>query len=117
MVYVIKKFVHNKGGKYYTYLELCKSVRYGKKVKRVFIKHLGKIKGYFPIKEKEIQRLFEEYNNCCAICKSKENLTIDHIIPRSKEGLNGLDNLQILCKKCNNKKYNKNGINKLPPTL
>lgn len=112
MVYVVKKFVHNKGGNYYTYLELCKSVRSGKKVKRIFIKHLGKIKGYSPIKERDIKKLFLEYNNCCAICKSKENLTIDHIIPRSKGGLNVLDNLQILCKGCNNKKYNKDGIHK-----
>lgn len=34
-------------------------------------------------------------------------LTIDHIVPLSKGGKNGLYNLQVCCNKCNMKKANK----------
>ena len=32
------------------------------------------------------------------------NMTIDHIHPRSKEGSDDLDNLQLLCAACNSTK-------------
>src|SRR3990167_9566456 len=38
----------------------------------------------------------------CARCHKKENLTIDHIIPRSKGGARyDKRNWQVLCNKCN----------------
>jgi len=37
----------------------------------------------------------------CKYCRNKENLTIDHKIPRIKGGSNDISNLQCLCKKCN----------------
>lgn len=45
----------------------------------------------------------------CVYCKTKHNLTIDHIIPASLGRTFGLDlnhkeNLQVLCKDCNVKK-------------
>jgi len=40
----------------------------------------------------------------CLFCGSKERLTIDHIIPVSKNGGNNEENLQCLCSKCNSKK-------------
>ncbi len=41
----------------------------------------------------------------CAKCHSKENLTIDHIIPRSKGGARkDKRNRQVLCNNCNQRK-------------
>ncbi len=40
----------------------------------------------------------------CSICGSTENLTLDHIIPKSKGGSDDSDNLRILCNRCNSSK-------------
>jgi 5-methylcytosine-specific restriction endonuclease McrA len=44
--------------------------------------------------------------NKCVYCGSKENLTLDHIIPKSRGGTHTWDNLVTACMKCNNKKDN-----------
>jgi len=43
----------------------------------------------------------------CGYCGSKKNLTIDHIIPRSKGGENTWKNMVTCCNKCNNLKDDK----------
>ena len=44
----------------------------------------------------------------CVKCRTKENLTIDHIIPKSKGGSqHGHHNLQVMCVKCNRYKGDK----------
>lgn len=40
----------------------------------------------------------------CVKCGSPDNLTCDHIIPRSLGGKNHLRNLQTMCKSCNEMK-------------
>ena len=44
------------------------------------------------------------YNSPCAFCNSRENITIDHIIPISRNGRHSVGNLQPLCKSCNSSK-------------
>jgi len=46
-------------------------------------------------------------NYSCVYCGSKKNLTIDHLIPKSKGGGNSWDNLVTCCSPCNIKKGDK----------
>lgn len=43
----------------------------------------------------------------CMCCYTKENLEIDHIVAVAIGGKNDVDNIQILCRKCNVKKGTK----------
>jgi 5-methylcytosine-specific restriction endonuclease McrA len=43
----------------------------------------------------------------CQYCGSSKQLTIDHIIPRSKGGTHTWDNVAIACETCNHKKGDK----------
>lgn len=48
----------------------------------------------------------EKWEHKCAYCNSKENITLDHIIPQSKGGTDHLTNVICACHKCNqNKSY------------
>ena len=61
-------------------------------------------------------------NYVCQYCgKRNQNLTIDHIIPKSRGGKNQWDNVVTACIKCNNLKGNKTpqeaGMNLLQKTF
>lgn len=55
----------------------------------------------------EILRLkIIERDKKCLSCGSNDDLTLDHIKPRSAGGTHGEENLQTLCRKCNSSKNN-----------
>lgn len=51
--------------------------------------------------------VFDRDENKCLCCGSTQNLTIDHIIPKSKGGKSVPDNYQTLCSACNGLRGNK----------
>jgi len=52
-------------------------------------------------------RIFRRDNHECVYCGSKRDLTIDHVLPRSRGGRNTWTNLTTCCQKCNLKKGDK----------
>ncbi len=44
--------------------------------------------------------------NRCQYCGTHEDLTIDHVIPRSRGGMDTWENLVAACNRCNHKKGN-----------
>jgi len=66
----------------------------------VKFKALGKI-------EPTRRNLFKRDGFECAYCGSKHDLTVDHVIPKSRGGVWNWDNLVTACHSCNNKKDNR----------
>jgi 5-methylcytosine-specific restriction endonuclease McrA len=50
--------------------------------------------------------IFLRDGNCCKKCGAVDDLTIDHILPKSRGGGHDPSNLQTLCRKCNELKAN-----------
>jgi hypothetical protein len=46
----------------------------------------------------------EKWENQCAYCESEENITLDHIIPQCKGGLDIKTNVVACCHSCNQSK-------------
>ena len=78
-------------------IKRIKEIEYNKKARSEFD---GKIK--YKLKKDGFLK-----NKKCVECGSIENLTIDHIIPLARKGTNKIENLQILCMKCNMRKGTK----------
>jgi 5-methylcytosine-specific restriction endonuclease McrA len=52
------------------------------------------------------QNVFKRDNHTCVYCGTRENLTIDHVLPRSNGGRDSWENLVTACQKCNSRKGN-----------
>jgi len=62
--------------------------------------------GYIAMNNTIRNRTYDRCGRVCACCGAVENLEVDHKMPISKGGNSIDDNLQILCKRCNVKKFN-----------
>lgn len=62
-----------------------------------------------PIPKDVVDAVWNRDGGKCVYCGSNENLHLDHIIPFSKGGDTSIENLQLLCQKCNLEKSNKIG--------
>lgn len=57
-----------------------------------------------PVPDDVRYQVFKDSDGRCELCgatKKERPLHVDHIIPRNKGGKNDIENLQILCDKCN----------------
>jgi 5-methylcytosine-specific restriction endonuclease McrA len=66
---------------------------------------------HIPFERKSLSRkniLLRDHNTCqyCGRVFNPSDLTLDHVIPKSRGGSSNWDNLVACCKKCNNKKGN-----------
>jgi 5-methylcytosine-specific restriction endonuclease McrA len=68
-----------------------------KHIKRERHKHLRDLPVLFEV-------LILLHGRKCQACGAKYNLTVDHILPVSRGGRTTINNLQILCKFCNQSK-------------
>lgn len=77
---------------------------YKKYVKPLIIRLLNYIK--YSLKELKVnrKRIFSRDNYECVYCGYKKNLTIDHVLPKSRGGRNEWTNLVTSCFRCNLKK-------------
>ncbi|BCL83665.1 HNH endonuclease [Ktedonobacteria bacterium brp13] len=65
-------------------------------------------KDYGPVPDHVKAAVFQRDGGKCAQCGYEgEYIEYDHRIPRSKGGINTVDNIQLLCRKCNLKKSNR----------
>ena len=55
----------------------------------------------YEVSEKDMRRL---QNSPCFYCGSSDTIEVDHIIPISRGGTDGIGNMQSLCKSCNSSK-------------
>jgi len=104
MAFIRIKNIKGKDGTIRPYVYVVKSVWTKKGSRQKVIGYLGKSVYLKPIHHSKVLQLFGRYNHKCALCPNEEWLTIDHIKPLSRGGLNELDNLQVLCDPCNQKK-------------
>ncbi len=50
------------------------------------------------------QNIFKRDNYTCQYCGTHKELTLDHVVPRSKNGKSSWSNLVTACKRCNARK-------------
>jgi 5-methylcytosine-specific restriction endonuclease McrA len=57
------------------------------------------------------RKIRERWDHKCAYCGSEERITIDHIVPQSKGGLDYTYNVVACCESCNQSKSHSHGGN------
>lgn len=73
-------------------------------VRPVIIRLLRYIKHFTRQLRANRNRIYKRDGYTCVYCGSHRNLTLDHVIPKSRGGSNSWTNLVTSCQKCNLKK-------------
>ena len=67
-----------------------------------------RLKGYVHVPYRRIllsrRNVLRRDNNRCQYCGSRDRLTLDHVLPRSRGGTDSWENLVAACVPCNNRK-------------
>lgn len=66
-----------------------------------------RLRMYAGLFTRDLRKTLLNIDSKCCKCGKSGKLHLDHIIPISKGGKNELNNIQILCQKCNLLKGNK----------
>ena len=73
-------------------------------IRPVIIRLLKYIRHYTRVFRANRNRIYKRDNHQCVYCGSSRNLTLDHVLPKSRGGKNDWTNLVTSCFKCNLKK-------------
>lgn len=76
-------------------------------VRPVIIRLLNYIRHFSRGLRPNRNRIYKRDGYECVYCGSKRNLTLDHVVPKSRGGTNDWTNLVTSCMKCNLKKANR----------
>ena len=76
-------------------------------IRPVIIRLLKYIRHRTRLNKPNRSRIYKRDGYECVYCGSKKQLTLDHVIPKSRGGRNEWTNLVTCCFKCNLKKGNK----------
>ncbi len=70
-----------------------------------------RLKNYVKVPHRKVAlsrvNIFRRDGERCVYCGTTKNLTLDHVIPRSKGGVDSWENLVTACHSCNSKKGNR----------
>jgi 5-methylcytosine-specific restriction endonuclease McrA len=72
--------------------------------KRGAFRRAGRRNALVPLTRHQLQHRFSLFGNCCAYCGNSGKISIDHVMPLSKGGLDEHSNIVPACKTCNSSK-------------
>jgi CRISPR/Cas system Type II protein with McrA/HNH and RuvC-like nuclease domain len=80
---------------------------YNTYVRPLIIRLLKYIKHRSKVLRPNRHRIYKRDGHECVYCGSKKDLTLDHVLPKSRGGGNDWNNLVTSCMKCNRRKADK----------
>lgn len=83
-------------------IELVEAIRFLVRKARGFEKAPGRDTSYVSAEVRS--EVWYRDDGKCVMCDATDYLEFDHIIPRSKGGATSVNNLQLLCRRCNSQK-------------
>ena len=92
--------------KYYKTNRWAESKRLNSSKRRALLKTISDWTVVYYATQKLLASQWNKCNGCSINIEYRTNRELDHIIPISKWGLHTINNMQWLCKECNNSKSN-----------